>query len=53
MFKYLFKIFFRVLEQEHGIHCNLTLLFSLYQAIACAESDVTLISPFVGRILDW
>ncbi|KAF0773603.1 putative transaldolase, partial [Aphis craccivora] len=43
----------KVLEQEHGIHCNLTLLFSLYQAIACAESDVTLISPFVGRILDW
>lgn len=53
MFEYLFKIIFRVLEQEHGIHCNLTLLFSLYQAIACAESDVTLISPFVGRILDW
>ncbi|VVC34763.1 Hypothetical protein CINCED_3A015868 [Cinara cedri] len=43
----------KVLEQQHGIHCNLTLLFSLYQAIACAESDVTLISPFVGRILDW
>ncbi len=41
-----------VLEKE-GIHCNLTLLFSLAQAIACAESDVTLISPFVGRILDW
>lgn len=47
------KIIFRVLEQEYGIHCNLTLLFSIYQAIACAESDVTLISPFVGRILDW
>jgi transaldolase len=41
-----------VLEQE-GIHCNLTLLFGLHQAIACAEARVTLISPFVGRILDW
>ncbi|XP_063374738.1 transaldolase [Cydia amplana] len=41
------------LEKKHGIHCNLTLLFSLYQAIACAEAHVTLISPFVGRILDW
>jgi transaldolase len=41
-----------VLEKE-GIHCNLTLLFSLHQAIACAEAGVTLISPFVGRILDW
>jgi transaldolase len=41
-----------VLERE-GIHCNLTLLFSLPQAIACAEAGVTLISPFVGRILDW
>jgi transaldolase len=41
------------LESNHGIHCNLTLLFSLYQAIACAEAGVTLISPFVGRILDW
>lgn len=41
-----------VLEKE-GIHCNLTLLFSLVQAIACAEAGVTLISPFVGRILDW
>ncbi|MEK7487445.1 MAG: transaldolase [Planctomycetota bacterium] len=40
------------LEKE-GIHCNLTLLFSLPQAIACAEAKVTLISPFVGRILDW
>lgn len=40
------------LEKE-GIHCNLTLLFSLSQAIACAEAKVTLISPFVGRILDW
>jgi len=41
-----------VLEQE-GIHCNLTLLFGIHQAIACAEAGVTLISPFVGRILDW
>ena len=41
------------LETEHGVHCNLTLLFSMAQAIACAEADVTLISPFVGRILDW
>src|SRR5271163_4715547 len=40
------------LEQE-GIHCNLTLLFGVHQAIACAEAKVTLISPFVGRILDW
>src|ERR1700691_4540521 len=40
------------LEQE-GIHCNLTLLFGLHQAIACAEAKVTLISPFGGRILDW
>lgn len=41
-----------VLEKE-GIHCNLTLLFSKVQAIACAEAGVQLISPFVGRILDW
>jgi transaldolase len=41
-----------VLEKE-GIHCNLTLLFGTHQAIACAEAGVTLISPFVGRILDW
>jgi len=41
-----------VLEKE-GIHCNLTLLFSFSQAVACAEAGVTLISPFVGRILDW
>jgi len=40
------------LEKE-GIHCNLTLLFSFPQAVACAEAGVTLISPFVGRILDW
>ena len=36
-----------------GVHCNLTLLFSFTQAVACAEAGVTLISPFVGRILDW
>ena len=41
-----------ILEKE-GIHCNLTLLFSFPQAVACAEAGVTLISPFVGRILDW
>ncbi|KAF9359302.1 Transaldolase [Mortierella sp. NVP85] len=41
------------LEKNHGIHCNLTLLFSFGQAVACAEAGVTLISPFVGRILDW
>ena len=40
------------LEQE-GTHCNLTLLFGMHQAVACAEAKVTLISPFVGRILDW
>ena len=38
---------------KEGIHCNLTLLFSMQQAIACAEAGVQLISPFVGRILDW
>lgn len=41
-----------ILEEE-GIHCNLTLLFSFAQAVACAEAGVTLISPFVGRIYDW
>ena len=41
-----------VLEKE-GIHCNLTLLFSLAQAVACAEGGIQLVSPFVGRILDW
>lgn len=41
-----------VLEKE-GIHCNLTLLFSPIQAAACAEGKITLISPFVGRIMDW
>jgi len=40
------------LEQE-GIHCNMTLLFGIHQAVACAEAGATLISPFVGRILDW
>ncbi|KAI7885814.1 transaldolase [Lichtheimia hyalospora FSU 10163] len=42
-----------VLEKQHGIHCNLTLLFGFPQAVACAEAGVTLISPFVGRIMDW
>ncbi|XP_044593470.1 transaldolase [Cotesia glomerata] len=41
------------LEEKYGIHCNLTLLFNFAQAVACAEAGVTLISPFVGRILDW
>ncbi|VDL86156.1 unnamed protein product [Schistocephalus solidus] len=41
------------LESLHGVHCNLTLLFSFAQAVACAEAGVTLISPFVGRIYDW
>src|SRR5574343_767287 len=41
-----------ILEKE-GIHTNLTLLFGWHQAIACAENGITLISPFVGRILDW
>ena len=39
--------------QKEGIHCNLTLLFGMHQAVACAEAGATLISPFVGRILDW
>merc|ERR1711936_577830 len=43
----------KYLEHHHGIHCNLTLLFSMAQAVACCEAGVTLISPFVGRILDW
>jgi transaldolase len=42
----------QILQQE-GITCNLTLLFSIVQAAACAEAGITLISPFVGRILDW
>merc|ERR1712176_836430 len=41
-----------VLEKE-GITCNLTLIFSIAQAIACADAGCTLISPFVGRIMDW
>jgi len=43
----------KYLEAHEGIHCNLTLLFSFPQAVACADAKVTLISPFVGRILDW
>ena len=39
--------------ERDGIHCNLTLLFGFGQAVACADAGVTLISPFVGRILDW
>ena len=39
--------------EKDGIHCNLTLLFGLHQAAACAQAGVTLVSPFVGRILDW
>jgi len=42
-----------VLQTQHGVNCNLTLLFSQVQAIAAAEAGVFLISPFVGRILDW
>lgn len=42
----------RILEDE-GIHCNVTLVFGLHQAAACADANVTLISPFVGRIRDW
>mgnify|MGYP003860157499 FL=1 len=42
----------KILEEE-GITCNLTLLFSMAQAVACAQANITLISPFVGRILDW
>jgi transaldolase len=41
------------LEENHGIHCNMTLIFSFAQALACADAQVTLISPFVGRIYDW
>lgn len=43
----------RILENQHGIHCNLTLLFSFCQAVACAEANVTLVSPFVARIQDY
>ena len=42
-----------ILQRDHGINCNLTLLFSSVQAIAAAEAGAYLISPFVGRILDW
>uniref|UniRef100_A0A915D9S6 Transaldolase n=1 Tax=Ditylenchus dipsaci TaxID=166011 RepID=A0A915D9S6_9BILA len=43
----------RELESKHGVHCNMTLLFNYHQAIACAQANVTLVSPFVGRIFDW
>uniref|UniRef100_A0A0B6ZQF9 Transaldolase n=1 Tax=Arion vulgaris TaxID=1028688 RepID=A0A0B6ZQF9_9EUPU len=43
----------RILESQFGIHCNMTLIFNFYQAVACADAGATLISPFVGRILDW
>jgi len=43
----------RELESKHGIHCNMTLLFNFHQAVACAQANATLISPFVGRIFDW
>ncbi|KAL8613956.1 Transaldolase [Nucella lapillus] len=43
----------RELESKYGIHCNMTLIFNFYQAIACGDAGATLISPFVGRILDW
>ena len=42
-----------ILQRDHGINCNLTLMFSTVQAIAAAEANAFLISPFVGRILDW
>lgn len=41
------------LEDKYGIHCNMTLIFSFAQALACGDANVTLISPFVGRIYDW
>lgn len=43
----------KILESKHGIHCNMTLIFNFHQAVACANAGATLISPFVGRILDW
>lgn len=43
----------KILQKEHDINCNLTLMFSLVQAVAAAEAGAFLISPFVGRILDW
>ena len=42
-----------ILQRDHGINCNLTLMFSLVQAVGAAEAGAYLISPFVGRILDW
>ena len=42
-----------ILQSEHGINCNLTLMFSMPQAVAAAEAGAFLISPFVGRIMDW
>jgi transaldolase len=42
----------KILESE-GIHCNLTLVFNLIQAVCCAKAGVKLISPFIGRITDW
>ena len=42
-----------ILQRDHGINCNLTLMFSLVQAVGAAEAGAFLISPFVGRILDW
>jgi transaldolase len=47
------RVLIKIASTWEGIHCNLTLLFSLAQAIACAEGGIQLISPFVGRILDW
>lgn len=47
------SLFHRELEEKHGVHCNMTLLFSFAQAVACAEAKVTLASAFVGRIFDW
>ena len=43
----------KILESKYGINCNLTLLFSFIQAVACAEAGVTLISPFIGRVMDF
>ena len=43
----------KILQEQHKVNCNLTLLFSKVQAVACAEAGAFLISPFVGRILDW
>jgi len=43
----------RILESQFGIHCNMTLIFNFYQGVACADAGATLISPFVGRIMDW